>query len=328
MKPFKQFSCTLMKISLITPAKKHSKNGNRISALKWAKFLRNARHQVRVDIDYADEPADLMIALHAWRSSVAIERYKKLNPQGPLVVALGGTDVNTFLKTDPETTLKSMEAADALVCLHELIGKELPKHLRKKLHVIRQSAKPLSCPRKPSTRYFDVCVVGHLRDEKDPMRAALASRLLPSKSRLRITHFGKAYNNVFADKAMAEMAKNPRYIWKGEVPAWRVRREYVRTQAMIISSNQEGGANVLSEAVTAGISVIASDIDGNIGLLGKDYKGIYPVRDEVALARVLWRAESEPKFLESLQLATKKIQPLFLAQHEAKGWLKIIKLIC
>jgi putative glycosyltransferase (TIGR04348 family) len=316
-----------MKISLITPAKKHSKNGNRASAVRWAGFLRDAGHQVRIDVDYADEPADLMIALHAWRSAAAVERYKRTNPQGPLVVALGGTDVNTFLKTQPKTTLKSMEAADALVCLHDLIGKELPQHLRKKLHVVKQSAKPLSSPRKPGTRFFDICVVGHLRDEKDPMRTALASRLVPDDSRLRVIHLGKAHNDDFANAAKAEMKVNPRYLWKGEVPAWRVRREYARTQAMVISSNQEGGANVVSEAIVAGVPVIASDIDGNKGLLGSNYEGMYAVRNEAALAEVLWRAESDPKFIKALQTTTKKLQPLFQPQYEAKGWLEIIKSI-
>ena len=78
-----------MKISLITPAKKHSKNGNRTSALRWARFLRDAGHRVRIDVDYADQPADLMIAIHAWRSSTSILRYRERYPEGPLVVALG-----------------------------------------------------------------------------------------------------------------------------------------------------------------------------------------------------------------------------------------------
>ena len=45
-----------MKISLITPAKKHSKNGNRASAVRWAGFLSEQGHRVRIDMDYDDEP--------------------------------------------------------------------------------------------------------------------------------------------------------------------------------------------------------------------------------------------------------------------------------
>ncbi len=316
-----------MKISLITPAKKHSKNGNRASALRWAGFLRDKGHRVRIDVDYHGRPADLMIALHAWRSAGAIERYREIYPNGPLIVALGGTDVNGFLTSDPDVTLKSMDTADALVCLHDLIGKALPRRLLRKLHVVRQSATPLPGPRRPAARHFDVCVVGHLREEKDPYRTALAARLVPAQSKLRVIHLGKAHSDEWAIRAREEMAANPRYVWKGEVPSWRVRREYAKTHLMVISSNQEGGANVVSEAIIAGVPVIASDIDGNVGLLGADYPGYYPVRDEQALADLLWRAESDPKFLKSLAAHGRRLKPGFTAAREAAGWHRVVKLV-
>ena len=56
---------------------------------------------------------------------------------------------------------------------------------------------------------------------------------------------------------------------------------------MVISSLSEGGANVISEAAVAGVPVLASRIDGNVGLLGADYPGYFPVGDTEALARLL-----------------------------------------
>ena len=180
-----------VKISLITPAKKQSKSGNRTTALRWARMLRAAGHGVRIDVDYRGEAADLMIAIHAWRSAAAILRYRDRFRDGPLIVGLGGTDVNTFLKSDPETTRRSMAMADALICLHDLIGEALPARFRKKLHVVRQSALPLAGPRRPAKRRFDICVIGHLRDEKDPFRTALAARQLPLESLMRVSFVRK-----------------------------------------------------------------------------------------------------------------------------------------
>jgi len=305
-----------VKISLITPAKTQSKNGNRTTALRWARMLREVGHRVRIDVDYGGEAADLLIAIHAWRSADAIQRYRQRFPAGPLVVCLGGTDVNTFLKSHRQTTLRSLQMADTLICLHELVGKALPAPLRKKLHVLHQSASPLPGPRRPARRSFDICVIGHLRDEKDPFRAALAARRLPPASRLRVIHLGKAHTPDFANHAIAEMNLNPRYQWLGEVPAWRVRRELAKTRLMVISSSQEGGANVVSEAIVAGVPVIASDIPGNVGLLGRDYPGYYPVHDEVALGRMLDRAETEPVFLEALERYGRKLEPLFRRDRE------------
>ena len=313
-----------VKISLITPAKKQSKNGNRTTALRWARMLREAGHRVRIDVDYGDEAADLMIAIHAWRSAAAIVRYGERFPGRPLVVGLSGTDVNKFLKSHPDTTLRSMEMADALICLHDLIGETLSAPLRRKLHVVRQSALPLPGPRRPSKRTFDICVLGHLRDEKDPFRTALAVRRLPPASLIRVIHLGKAHTPDFASQAAIEMAENPRYRWLGEVPGWRVRRELAKTRLMVISSNQEGGANVISEAVVAGVPVIGSDIAGNVGLLGRDYPGYYPVRDEAALARLLERAETEPAFLDTLERHGRRLKPLFRPAHERAALKRII----
>ncbi len=316
-----------VKISLITPANKQSKNGNRTTALRWARMLREAGHHVRIDVDYGGEAADVMIAIHAWRSAAAILRYRERFPGGPLVVGLGGTDVNTFLQSHPETTLRSMEMADALICLHDQIGEALPAPLRRKLHVVRQSALPLPGPRRPAKRNFDICVIGHLRDEKDPFRTALAARRLPPASKLRVIHLGKAHTPDFARQAAAEMAVNTRYRWLGEVPGWRVRRELAKTRAMVISSTQEGGANVVSEAVAADVPVIASDIAGNVGLLGRDYPGYYPVRDEAALARLLDRAETEPGFIEALERHGRKLKPLFRPAHERAALKRIVNLV-
>lgn len=313
-----------MEINLITPAKKYSRNGNRTSAIRWAGFLRKNGHKVKINTKYDGSPCDLMIALHAWRAAPAINLYKSYYPSGPLVVALGGTDVNTFLKSEPETTLNSMEHADALVCLHNQISEKLPNHLLSKLHVIYQSAKPLSSPRKVSKRNFDICVIGNLRKEKDPMRAALAVRLLPKASRVRLFHLGKAYNDDWAQAAIKEQLQNFRYNWLGDVPGWRVRYELSKTYLMALTSTQEGGANVISEAIVAGVPIIASNIPGNTGLLGMDYPGLYPLGDEHALAEIFLQAENDQAFLMRLSKACNLLRPKFLPKSESDKWNNLI----
>ena len=316
-----------MKIHLVTPAKENSRNGNRTSATRWAGLLRKVGHRVNVDTDYNGETTDLVIALHAWRSAAAIRRYREARPDGPLVVALGGTDVNTYLKTEPATTLASMQMADALVCLHDLIADELPFEFRQKLSVIRQSAKPLPRPRNPSKRSFDICVIGHLREEKDPFRSALAARLLPAQSKVRVLHYGKAHSPKWALQAEAEMRINPRYRWKGEVSAGQIRQAFIRANLMVISSLQEGGANVVSEALVADVPIIASDISGNIGLLGRDFGGYFRVGDEASLAERIRQAEVDERFMKSLQQQGRTLAPMFTPEQELAAWQKVLAAI-
>ena len=282
--------------------------------------MRGLGHRVTVQPDWDGTPGDMMVAIHAWRSATSIVRFRQRFPGRPLVVALSGTDIYRFRHSHPEETLRSMDLADALVCLHDLVYRAVPEVHRKKLHVIHQSAAPLTRARRPSVRTFDICVVGHLREEKDPFRAAHAARDLPQQSRLRVVHLGKAHDDQWAGQARTEMETNPRYHWRGEVGAWRVRKEFLKTHALVHSSIMEGGANVISEAVVAGVPVIASDIDGNVGLLGEDYPGCYPVRDTEALRALLHRAETDPDLLQRFQDYGNRRKHLFTPERESGRW--------
>jgi putative glycosyltransferase (TIGR04348 family) len=314
-----------MKISLVTPAGKQSRSGNRTTAVRWAQMLRGFGHRVAVAETDPVCDADMMVAVHAWRSADSIRRFNEAHPDRPLVVLLAGTDIYRFQYSHPAATLESMDRASALVCLHELAYRAVPKRFRAKLRLIRQSAPPLGRPREPSRGFFEVCVIGHLRAEKDPLRAALAARRVPAGSKLRVVQIGKAHNQGWARQACAEMARNPRYQWRGEVPGWQVRRLLARSHAMVISSIVEGGANVVSEAVAAGVPVIASRIDGNVGLLGPDYAGYFPAKDTGALAKLLWRAESDPWFLKRLAEQSRRLRPLFSPYAERNAWRDLLR---
>jgi len=314
-----------MKISLVTPAGKQSRAGNRTTAVRWARILHDLGHRVEIAVEDRAVDADMMVAVHAWRSAASVARFADARPGRPLVVLLSGTDIYSFQHSHPAETLASMERATALICLHELVHRAIPGKFGSKLHVIHQSAPPLARPRVPSRRYFEVCVIGHLREEKDSLRTALAARPAPETSRLRVVHLGKAHTEDWARDAAAEMARNARYVWRGEVPGWQVRRQFARSHAMVISSVMEGGANVVSEAVVAGVPVIASRIDGNVGLLGEDYAGYYPAKDTDALAALLQRAETEPAFLRTLAAQCRKRRPLFSPAREAAAWRRLLK---
>jgi putative glycosyltransferase (TIGR04348 family) len=205
--------------------------------------------------------------------------------------------------------------AHRLVGLHDRIGETMPPEHRGKVRVVHQSALPIRA-RAPVTRSFRVLVAGHLREEKDPLRPALAARRLPRESRVRIEHYGKPHTPDWAEAARAEMAENPRYRWHGEVPHHALRRQYARAHVLALPSRMEGGANVVSEAVVAGLPVVASAIPGSIGLLGDDYPGYYPVEDAGALAGLLLRAETEPGFLARLAAACAARRALFTPERE------------
>ena len=287
-----------LKISLITPAAARSRNGNRNTATRWAAFLREAGHKVAVEQQWSGGAADLMLALHARRSHTSIRTYAERFPTRPLVVVLTGTDLYRDIRSDADAQ-RSLALATQLVVLQELGALELPARLRRKTRTIYQSARAIAKP-EPLSSCFEVVVSGHLRDEKDPFRAAAAAALLPARSRVRITHMGGALTPDMAAQARQWMGREPRYRWLGELPHWKALRILARSRVMVISSRMEGGANVVCEALACKVPVIGSRVRGNVGMLGAQYPGYYPLGDERALARLLLRAETDHAYYGAL----------------------------
>jgi putative glycosyltransferase (TIGR04348 family) len=309
-----EFSPYAMKICIVTPAGPKLRNGNRVTASRWSRFLRQLGHKVLLEESWGGDEPDLMIALHARRSHPSIKSYAGARPGRPLVVALTGTDLYRDIRSD-EAARESLDLATALIVLQEKGPEELEPRHRTKTHVIYQSAEPIK-RQSPAKRYFDVCVIGHLRDEKDPIRAALAARLLPPTSRVRVIHTGRPYDEEFAERARLEASENPRYRWLGETPRWEARHLLARSRLLAQTSVMEGGANVVSEALASGVPVVASDIPGNVGMLGENYPGYYPVGDDEALSRLLCRAETDRAFYEKLEAGCEARRHLVLPERE------------
>ncbi len=280
-----------MKIALITPAAATSRYGNRNTAMRWAELLRELGHRVSVQQIWDGRGADLMLALHARRSHDSIVRFAERHPERPLVLALTGTDLYRDIRDDVNAQ-ESMELATRMIVLQDMGLRELAPRLRRKTRVVYQSAMRIA--RQPAVdSCFEIIISGHLRAEKDPFCGAGALAHLPATSRIRITQIGGAREPVLAAEARRWMAREPRYQWLGELRQPQALAMLARGRAMLISSRMEGGANVVSEALMARVPVIASRIPGNIGMLGRDYAGYYPVGNARALARLLLRIEND-----------------------------------
>jgi glycosyltransferase involved in cell wall biosynthesis len=164
-----------------------------------------------------------------------------------------------------------------------------------------------------------------MRDVKDPFRTALASRLLPATSRIRVLHVGQALSHDMMQTAQAEANVNPRYHWLGELPRWRARRVLARSHILVLSSKMEGGANVISEALAIPVPVLASRISGSIGLLGQDYPGYFPVGDTQGLAQLLEKVEHNAGFYQALTAWCQQLAPLVHPERERESWRQLLQ---
>ncbi len=313
-----------MKICLVTPAPTYSRKGNRVTALRWARILRGLGHRVIIIEQYRGERCDLMVALHARRSHASIVRFRREHPQLPLILALTGTDLYGDIHTDASAQ-ESLEIADRFILLQPAGIEELSEHLRDKAWVIYQSVTAPPGKFSPKKNVFELCVLGHLRSVKDPFQTAMAVRHLPPSSRIQVVHVGGALTDDMKIEADAEESTNPRYRWLGELPRWRALRVLARSRALVLTSQMEGGANAVSEAIACAVPVVSSRISGSIGLLGADYPGYFPVGDTQALTDLLMRLETDAAFYEALKTWCEGLKPIVDPDGERQRWRDLLQ---
>lgn len=312
-----------MRILIVTPAPPRSRKGNRISAVRWSRVLRQIGHRVQISQQFTGQNCDALLALHARRSASAVRDFHRHRPDKPLLLVLTGTDLYRDIDHDP-TARESLRLASRLILLQPHGIQSLPDAVRHKSRVIYQSVSSPQASVAPLANVFEACVIGHLRPVKDPFRTARAARRLPSKSRMRIVQLGAALSETMERRAKREMSVNPRYQWLGELPRWQTMRRLARSRLLVLTSKMEGGANVVSEAIVHGVPVISSRISGSIGLLGEDYPGYFEFGNTRGLTELLWRAESDPQFLATLRTRCEKIAPLFAPAKEQASWRKLL----
>jgi putative glycosyltransferase (TIGR04348 family) len=311
------------RIVIVSPASARENNGNWQSASRWARFLRRRYRVAIVPAWEAGMDADLLIALHARRSAPSLAAFAQQHPRRPSLLVLTGTDLYRDIATSPEAQA-SLRSATGLVVLQAAGLALLPPALRAKARVIYQSA-PALRPQQHAAmrRHFDFCMIGHLRDEKDPLTFMRAAALV-THPRARLIHIGAALDAALGAAAEATQAAQPRYRWLGALPHGATRQRLKRSDAMVIASRMEGGANVIIEAVTCGVPVLASDISGNRGMLGDDYAGYFAPGDAPALARLIERSIADAPFYAQLQAQCALRAALFAPATEQAALLDLV----
>lgn len=324
-------------------------------------MLRELGHDVRVAGEFPlpagaeerpggrDALPDLLVALHARKSLGSVRRFderrrasERASP-ARLVLALTGTDLYRDLSDDGAEAWESVERADRLVALQDRAPEVLPPAARAKTRVIYQSVPELwdasdgdvadgdvaeaDGPAEPGSGYASlrVCMLAHLRPVKDPLLAAEAAERLPGGSRVRIDHYGSAYDEELAREAREASARDSGYRWHGEIPRAEALRRLADSDLLLVTSRLEGAGNAVSEAITARVPILCTRIAGLVGMVGPGYPGFFAPDDAGELARLLARAEEEPSFLRRLRAGVEARRPLLDPARERAAWAELLR---
>ena len=300
----------LPRVRIVSPALASANNGNWHTAERWRRFLAPCA-QVDVALDWdPDEPVDLLIALHARRSAASIARFRAAHPERPIALVLTGTDLYRDMDNGDAAARHSLECASALVVLQPEGLHRLQPPLRCKARVILQSA-PRLLRGAAATDSVDLVVAGHLREEKDPLTVMRAVARLPADSPLRVLHIGAALDPALGRAAERTAAAHPRYRWLGALSHGATRRWIARSRALVHPSRMEGGANVVIEALRSHVPVLASRIDGNVGLLGIEHPAYFEAGDDAGLAALMRRVAEDGAFAKVLRERSRALAPRF-----------------
>lgn len=300
-------------VVIVTPALASANNGNWQTAQRWGRMLAGA-YRVRLAAHWDGGDDALLIALHARRSAASVAAWRAAGTR-PLLLALTGTDLYRDIHVDAAAQA-SLAAADAIVVLNELGARQLPAPLRARCQVLLQSCAQRRSLAAPEAAVLRVLMVGHLRDEKDPLTYLRAVQRLAARRDLRFDHIGGALDPALGAAASALARAQPSYRWHGALPRPQVRRWIQRAHLLVHASRMEGGANVVIEALRSGTPVLASRIDGNLGLLGADYPATFAVGDDAGLAAALARARDDPAMLAALRARCAERAPRFAPENE------------
>ena len=282
----------------------------------------STRVPTQIEQEWRGEPARALIALHARRSADSIARFREAFQQGPIALVLTGTDIYRDIDSDAAAR-HSLRCADHLVVLQKQALQRLSEGDRAKARVIVQSASGLLCGDK-SEQSFDFIAIGHLREEKDPLTLMGAARLLTGLAGIRILHVGTALSDELGRAALETQDSCAHYRWLGGLPQPAARRRLARSRVLVHMSRLEGGANVIAEALRSRVPVLASRIDGNVGLLGAGYDGYFEAGDASALAALIRQVVEQPSFYCHLQAQCLLLEPLFRPAREATAVRKLV----
>lgn len=316
---------SMPQVVIVSPYLRDANNGNWRTAERWRRHLAGVCDARIVDAwpDHRAAADQAMIALHARRSAAAIAAWSAAHPGRGLAVALTGTDLYRDIHTDAQAR-RSLDRAQVLVTLQEQAPRALPAEVRVKARVIYQSV-PARPALAKTTRHLRALAVGHLREEKSPDTLFAAARLLAGRRDVFIDHAGAGLDPALAEAARATMLEAPHYRWLGGLPHEATRRRIQRAHLLVHPSRMEGGAHVIIEAVVSGTPVLASRIDGNVGMLGEDYAGYFEWGDARSLAALLLRCRDDAAFLEGLRRQCQARAPLFEPATEAAALRRLVR---
>ncbi len=311
-----------MKVCVASPYSLSELKGNTVTTERIVALLRASGIAARGSYLFDGDEADVLIALHAVKGAPAVFEFREKFPDGKVIILITGTDLYESLPAGSEIGERALRLADQIVVVQEAAIRRLPEEVRGKAVVIPASLDPIEMKSQAKAPPFVISVVGHPRPVKRPFLTIEAVAKHPEWTNVEVWQIGEALDEESRRKGEEWVKRDSRYRWCGGLPREKALRLCAQSSLTINSSILEGGANAVLEAMTMGVPVLASRIEGNEGLLGKDYPGYFEEGELETILKSL--VESEFPLKPWVDLAAARL-PLFSRETESTSWLELLE---
>ena len=335
-----------MNLAIVTPSYFPSVRGNSITVQRIESGLRDQGVSVQVfSLDRQDRDTiltalqhvrpDVIHGFHATATGVlamAAARERDI----PVVITLTGTDLNhdLFEASLRSTVLTVLEGVKAIVVFHEAIRDKLLQEapaLRRKVHVIGQT---VQCNEKPydlrgalgfDLRDFIIFQPAGIRRVKNiPSVIPLVRMLHERHPRLRYVLAGPIIEADEGSRVLAMLQNLPWAYYPGALNHEEICAVLPTVQVVLNSSLSEGGmSNAVLEAMSKGVPVLASDIEGNRTVIVDGHDG-FLYRSDVDFIEKMERLILDSALRSSVgRRARQKIETEFPLEGEVTSHLRL-----
>lgn len=314
-----------MHILIIIPTPLDSQQGNTITAQRYKRIFEELGHSTEIANTYTDQEADVLIAIHAVKSAPSLQQWKQQTNK-PCVLVLGGTDIYKDQNTHPKTYKQSLTLADKIIVLESLAFKKVPKKYQQKTNIIPQSATAIKERKTKQTNLFQICIVGHLRETKNPFFTI--EQIHETDLPLKIIHIGKPLEEDLSPIARNWETKDKRYTWTGNISHQESLQLIEQSNILSHPTLVDSGPSALIESLSLQTPIIASNIDGNRGILGDDYEGVFDLKHPDKFLELIEKSLHNPDFYQKLEEQCKKQSKLFTKAKEKKALKNLLISLC
>lgn len=339
-----------MKVLIITPSYPPEISGNATTSARIVGGLNAKGNLIKVCTSkeftgdkcvrqILDFSPDIIHAFHAYKSGVnALKLKRQINK--PLVVTLTGTDINEdiFDRDKKSILIEVLKNSDCITVFHDVIAHktiEMVPEIKDKIQVIGQSVKLKGerCSIRKGLNLnkddFIIFIAANLRLIKyHYFYLNELVKIHEKHPEVKVVVAGDSIDKAFSIPFLGNIKEFSWIYYSGKIPHEKIKCVFEDINLVLNCSSSEGGmANAVLEAMSLGKPVLASDIDGNRGIIKEGVTGMLFNNEEDFYKKALMLIEDGSLSRKIGNSAKSFIFSNFRLEEEIKGYIRCYNLL-